>query len=86
MGISERTEPAAIDELARNLFWGAHPSAVENVYAIKIPFGYETMHLDTVCTQIDYDKFTVYPGMYDELRAYRLRKGDQPQEVVVVPN
>lgn len=83
VGISERTEPAAIDELARNLFWGAHPSAVENVYAIKIPFGYETMHLDTVCTQIDYDKFTVYPGMYDELRAYRLRKGDQPQEVVV---
>ena len=45
---------------------------------LRIPFGYETMHLDTVCTQIDYDKFTVYPGMYDELHAYRLRKGDNP--------
>ncbi|HJF65908.1 MAG TPA: arginine deiminase [Slackia equolifaciens] len=83
VGISERTEPAAIDELARNLFWGEQPSAIEVVYAIKIPFGYETMHLDTVCTQIDYDKFTVYPGMYDELRAYRLVKGDTEGEVGV---
>lgn len=41
------------------------------------------MHLDTVCTQIDYDKFTVYPGMYDELHAYRLRKGDNPGEIAV---
>lgn len=83
VGISERTEPAAVDQLACNLFWGAQPSAVETVYAIKIPYGYETMHLDTVCTQIDYDKFTVYPGMYDDLRAYRLRKGDEHGEVAV---
>lgn len=83
VGVSERTEAAAIDTLARNLFWGEQSSAIETVYAIKIPFGYETMHLDTVCTQIDYDKFTVYPGMYDELHAYRLRKGDNPGEVAV---
>ncbi|WP_304426785.1 arginine deiminase [uncultured Adlercreutzia sp.] len=83
IGISQRTEAAAIDTLARNLFWGPQPSAIETVYAIKIPWGYETMHLDTVCTQIDYDKFTVYPGMYDELKAYRLRKGDNEGEVAV---
>ena len=83
IGISQRTEAAAIDTLAHNLFWGEKPSAIETVYAIKIPWGYETMHLDTVCTQIDYDKFTVYPGMYDELRAYRLRKGDAEGEVAV---
>ena len=83
IGISQRTEAAAIDTLAHNLFWGEKPSAIETVYAIKIPWGYETMHLDTVCTQIDYDKFTVYPGMYDELRAYRLRKGDTEGEVAV---
>ncbi len=83
IGISQRTEAAAIDTLARNLFWGEKPSAIETVYAIKIPWGYETMHLDTVCTQIDYDKFTVYPGMYDELKAYRLRKGDVEGEVAV---
>ena len=83
VGISERTEAAAIDTLAHNLFWGEEPSAIDTVYAIRIPFGYETMHLDTVCTQIDYDKFTVYPGMYDELHAYRLRKGDNPGEIAV---
>ncbi len=83
IGLSQRTEAAAIDKLAKNLFWGPVPSTIETVYAIKIPWGYETMHLDTVCTQIDYDKFTVYPGMYDELKAYRLRKGDNPGEVIV---
>ena len=83
IGLSQRTEAAAIDKLAKNLFWGPVPSTIETVYAIKIPWGYETMHLDTVCTQIDYDKLTVYPGMYDELKAYRLRKGDNPGEVIV---
>ena len=47
VGISERTEAAAIDTLAHNLFWGEEPSAIDTVYAIRIPFGYETMHLDT---------------------------------------
>ena len=40
VGISERTEAAAIDTLAHNLFWGEEPSAIDTVYAIKIPFGY----------------------------------------------
>lgn len=83
IGISQRTEASAIDKLAHNLFWGEQPSSIDTVYAIKIPWGYETMHLDTVCTQIDYDKFTVYPGMYDELKAYRLRKGDAEGEIAV---
>lgn len=62
IGISQRTEAAAIDQLAKNLFWGHEESEIETIYAIRIPNGYAYMHLDTVCTQVDYDKFTVYPA------------------------
>ena len=81
IGISERTQTAAIDELAKNMFWGSDEAEIENIYAIKIPHGYAYMHLDTVCTQVDRDKFTVYPGIYQTLRAYRLTKGDAEGEV-----
>ncbi len=74
---------AAIDQLAKNLFWGTGESEIEQVFAIKIPHGYAYMHLDTVCTQVDYDKFTVYPGIYETLRAYRLTKGDSDGEVFI---
>lgn len=83
IGISERTQTAAIDQLAKNLFWGTGESEIEQVFAIKIPHGYAYMHLDTVCTQVDYDKFTVYPGIYETLRAYRLTKGDSDGEVCI---
>ena len=72
IGISQRTEAAAIEELAKNLFWGSGNSEIDTVYAIKIPNGYAYMHLDTVCTMVDFDKFTVYPGIFETLRVYRL--------------
>ena len=81
IGLSQRTEASAIEQLARNLFWGEGESEIEQVYAIKIPYGYAYMHLDTVCTQIDVDKFTVYPGIFETLRVYRLTKGATQGEV-----
>jgi len=33
------------------------------------------MHLDTVFTMIDYDKFTIYPGIQDKVEVYRLVRG-----------
>ena len=42
IGISERTQTAAIDELAKNMFWGSDEAEIENIYAIKIPHGYAT--------------------------------------------
>ena len=83
IGISQRTSPEAIDELAQNMFWGEVPSEIEAIYAIKIPYGYAFMHLDTVFTQVDYDKFTVYPGIFDCLKVYRLTRGAKPGEVAI---
>ena len=42
------------------------------------------MHLDTVCTQIDYDQSSrCTRACTTELHAYRLRKGDNPGEIAV---
>lgn len=61
IGISQRTSAQSIEELAIELF--AKHSGFEKVLAIKIPHNHAMMHLDTVFTMIDYDKFTIHPGI-----------------------
>lgn len=77
VGISQRTEAAAIDELSKNLF--KEPTCeIETVLAFKIPESRAFMHLDTVFTQIDYDKFTYHPGIMNTLEVYEITEGDDP--------
>lgn len=61
IGISQRTTPQAIEQLAKNLF--AKNSNFKRVLAVKIPNNRAMMHLDTVFTMVDYDKFTIHPGI-----------------------
>ncbi len=75
IGISQRTEAAAIDELAKNFFRDSE-CEVDTVLAFKIPESRAFMHLDTVFTQIDYDKFTYHPGILDTLEVYEITEGD----------
>lgn len=63
IGISQRTTADAIEDIAKNLF---KKSNYDTVIAIKIPHNHAMMHLDTVFTMIDYDKFTVHPAILDE--------------------
>jgi arginine deiminase len=63
IGISERTTPEAIETMATNLFEG---SQFKKIIAIEIPKSHAFMHLDTVFTMIDYDKFTIHPEIRDE--------------------
>ena len=73
IGISQRTEPDAIDQIANNLF--ADPeSAIETILAFNIPNSRAFMHLDTVFTQIDVDKFTVHPGIMGPLTVFEITK------------
>ena len=77
VGISQRTEPEAIDELAKNLF--KNPECeIDTVLAFNIPNSRAFMHLDTVFTQIDYDKFTYHPGIMDTLQVFEITEGDDP--------
>ena len=60
VGISQRTKAEAIDELAKNLFRDKN-CKIDTVLAFNIPNARAFMHLDTVFTQIDRNKFTYHP-------------------------
>ncbi|MCR4673262.1 MAG: arginine deiminase [Lachnospiraceae bacterium] len=74
VGISERTSPEAIEQLAKNLF-ASEESEIETVLALDIPNMRSFMHLDTVLTQADRDKFVIHPGVAGLIRVYRIRRG-----------
>lgn len=71
IGISQRTEPDAIDEIAHNIFNDA-TSPIDTILAFNIPNSRAFMHLDTVFTQIDVDKFTVHPGIMGPLEVFEI--------------
>ncbi len=83
VGISQRTQAAAIDELAQNLFWGRVDSGFDTIFAFNIPASRAFMHLDTVFTQIDVDKFTIHPAILGTLQVFRMTKGDDKGEVEI---
>jgi len=79
IGVSQRTDAAAVEKLARRIFADGQPFEV--VLAFDIPKKRAFMHLDTVFTMVDYDKFTIHPEIEGPLTVYSLRKGEAPGEV-----
>ena len=77
VGISQRTEAGAIDELAKNIFKNEN-NQIDTILAFNIPVSRAFMHLDTVFTQIDYDKFTFHPGIMETLQVFEITEGDIP--------
>lgn len=82
IGISQRTTANAIETLAKNIF-SSETSTIETILAFDIPESRAFMHLDTVFTQIDYDKFTYHPGIMGSLKVYEITKGDNEDEINV---
>ncbi len=80
VGISQRTQAAAIDVMAQNIFWNSD-SKVDRILAFDIPNNRAMMHLDTVFTQIDVDKFTIHPAIMGTLKVYELTPGKNPGDV-----
>jgi len=78
VGISQRTQPEAIEQLARNIL-DDETAEIDTVLAFEIPRTRAFMHLDTVFTQVDVDKFTVHPGILDTLRIFELRGKGQAE-------
>jgi arginine deiminase len=76
IGISQRTTPEAIENLAKRLF-ADEQATIRTVLALEIPCMRATMHLDTVLTQVDRDKFVVFPDMLDSLRIFEITPGAQ---------
>lgn len=82
VGISQRTEPDAIERLAKNIFANRH-TAIETVLAIRIPESRAFMHLDTVFTQVDYDKFMIHPGILGPLEVFKIMPGKRDDQVKI---
>lgn len=73
IGISDRTETESIEKVAHSIFASEEP--FETILAFDIPKARAYMHLDTVFTMVDYDKFTIYPGIEEPLNVYSLKRG-----------
>lgn len=70
VGISQRTEAASIEKLARNIL--GTDAGFETVLAFDIPKTRAFMHLDTVFTMVDHDKFTIHPEIEGPLTVYSI--------------
>lgn len=74
IGISQRTEPDAIANFAKRLFKDKS-NQFKYVLAIDIPDERSFMHLDTVMTQVDVDKFAVQDAIMDISTIYEITAG-----------
>ncbi|SNX53857.1 arginine deiminase [Thermoanaerobacterium sp. RBIITD] len=75
VGCGERTTPQAIEQLAHNLFVGG--STVERIIIVQIPVNRSYMHLDTVFTMVDKERFVFYPGIKKDLRVFSIIKEEK---------
>lgn len=83
IGCSERTSAKGIEILAQRLF---EKGEVKRVLAIEIPFTRAYMHLDTVFTMVDFNKFTIFPGVENLLNVYELTYGKVTPKVRPMKN
>ena len=84
VGVSQRSTAQAIEQLALNLFAGQND--IQKVVAVEIPKSRAFMHLDTVFTMVDRNKFTVHPailGPRGEMRIYILEPGKEKGTVKI---
>lgn len=83
IGISERTEPDAINLLAKNIF-STKGNKFKYVLAFDIPDERSFMHLDTVMTRVDTDKFAVHSQVMHVTKVFEISKGKSEEELNIV--
>ncbi len=72
IGCSERTSAYAIEVFAQSLF--RENQHFKRVIAVQIPHVRSFMHLDTVFTMVDHEKFVIYPGIRDSLKVVTIER------------
>ncbi len=73
IGCSERTGALGIESFARSLF--KEQEEFERILVFDIPKCRAYMHLDTVFTMVDFDKFTIHPGISPALQVFEITRG-----------
>ncbi|GAA2591259.1 arginine deiminase [Actinomadura fulvescens] len=79
VGMSERTQPQAVEMLAQSLF---ARTGAKKIVALQMPQKRAFMHLDTVLTMVDHGVFTKYAGM-GMLPSYTVEPGDTEKELKI---
>ncbi|HML37685.1 MAG TPA: arginine deiminase [Bacillota bacterium] len=70
IGLSQRTSADAIEIFAERLL--NHSNSFRKILVFEIPKRRAFMHLDTVFTMVDYDKFTIHPEIEGPLHIYEV--------------
>lgn len=81
LGISQRTDVASIEKLAKNIF--AKKIGFKRLLAFDIGSKRKFMHLDTVFTMLDYDKFSIHPEIEGDLTVYSISE-DEDGKIEIV--
>ena len=74
VGISRRTREDSIDTLAETVL--SYGGSFQKVLAFNIPKTRSFMHLDTVFTMVDRDKFTVHPNILSSITVFVMALGE----------
>jgi arginine deiminase len=72
VGLSERTHPIGVENLAAGLF---DAGVAQEVLAVELPKTRGTMHLDTVLTVVDTDAIVLWPRMRSGTGVWRIEPG-----------
>ena len=72
IGISQRTHEHAIEKFAQKVL--TEETHFKKILAINIPKQRTFMHLDTVFTMVDYDKFTIHPNIMRDMDVFVIER------------
>ncbi|MBV1757264.1 MAG: arginine deiminase [Dethiosulfatibacter sp.] len=79
VGISQRTDPVAIEIFAERIL--SSENEFNRILAFDIPKSRSFMHLDTVFTMVDHNKFTIHPNIQQTITVYSLTLQDGKIEI-----
>lgn len=79
VGISQRTDPVAIEIFAERIL--TSENEFNRILAFDIPKSRSFMHLDTVFTMVDHNKFTIHPNVQQTITVYSLTLQDGKIEI-----
>ena len=82
IGISQRTHENAIEKFAQKVL--TEETHFKKILAINIPKQRTFMHLDTVFTMVDYDKFTIHPNIIRDMDVFVIER-DNSQHIRITP-
>lgn len=81
IGHSERSDSKAILRIAKNIF--EKGESFKTVLMFEIPKRRAFMHLDTVFTMVDYDKFTLHPSIEECIKVNAIRYDCKNKKLVI---